>query len=233
VKYVSWKSDNYKYKEHILSKLSLLQNKNLIISFHKNRTQIEYILSQKFYSLLDDIVMLDLIGKYKNSEISKIYNLSQYVPLPIVIKLFNKSKTERINKHNVISVLEYIDNENNFINKKVKIAWGPGNHGDIKTNIDEHYKKHILSDERKHWLKILPNLERRSYKKYAIESFYKMTNVMVHSNGNCVHMSGFYGNVFIVGRYHEGVYGISSCYYVDNGEKTGRVKDLCFEIKFE
>lgn len=247
MKYVAWLNDTFKYKINILSKLSLLQIKNLLILFCENRAQIEYIVTHKLYGLLDMSNSCDLLKQYKNSDLIKIYKLSQIINLQTILKMIIKIDIQRITKHNVKSILKYVDDANNFINKKVTIEWGPGNHGDTNTNINEHYKKHVLSEtENQYWSLLVKNssqssqssqsnlstLDCKSYENYAIESFYKMKNVMIHSNGKGVYMSGFYGNVFIIGRYHNSVFGISSCYYVENGEKNGRLKDLCFSINF-
>lgn len=233
--YVNWLNTNNIYKQKLISELSSLQTQNLIntiINTTIDNSQIEYILSHKFYDLLNDMKYVNLISKYKNADLLKVQTLSQCTPLHIVYNLLSKVQIQRLNKQNIHSILEYVINENNFSNKSVNVGWGPGNHGDIATNIDEHYKKHVLTNEGIHWSKLLTTMTHDSYMNYAIDSFYKMKNVIIHSNGKNVHLSGFYGNVFIVGRYHEGIFGISSCYYVENGEKNGRLQNLCFGINF-
>ena len=54
-----------------------------------------------------------------------------------------------------------------------------------------------------------------------------MKDIVVSSNGKCTYYSGFVGNIFIVGRYEGDKFGISSCYYVVDGEKPGRYVDKC------
>lgn len=199
-------------------------------------SQIEYILSHKLYNLLGDLKTIESIRQYSNNDIQKIHTLSQQVSLDTLFKILSKMDIQRLSKHNLDPVLEFVRHEDEFINRKVNVVWGPGNHNDINTNIEEHYKKHVLSDEGVYWESLLSNTDCEtsceSYKNYAINSFYKMKNVIVHSNGRNAHISGFYGNVFIIGRYHDGVFGISSCYYVENGEKNGRLNNLCFKLDF-
>ena len=130
---------------------------------------------------------------------------------------------------NIESLIQTIikDIENNF---NFNIKWGPGNHKNIAININEHFKKHVLSEEGKYWFKILDKIDYTSYQKYAIDSFYKMKKVIIHTNGVDVYLSGFYGNIFIIGRYDNNIFGISSCYYVESGEKLGRYKGLCLQL---
>ena len=183
---------------------------------------------------MDDPKYIDLIKRdnYKKSDITKLHTLSQDVKLKTLHNLLSKVAIQRINKKNINLVLEFISNESAFINKQIKIEWGPGNHGEINLNINKHYEKHVLSNEGNHWKNLLANMNSESYANYAIDNFYKMKKVMVHSNGVNAHISGFYGNVFIIGRYHEGVFGISSCYYVESGVKQGRLNNFCFDLEF-
>ena len=167
---------------------------------------------------------------YTISELIKLNKIvsNNKLSLDITIKLFEKFNTINITEHNVYKLFLYSkDIENNF---GLNIKWGPGNHKNITDNITNHFKKHVLSEEGKYWLKILDSLDCKSYEKYAIESFYKMKDIIIHTDGTKVYLSGFYGNVFIIGRYHNNVFGISSCYYVESGEKLGRYKGFCLKL---
>lgn len=222
-------SENSLHKEKLLSKLSELEKQNLLIGFCINQSLTEYIFHSKLYRLFN--LSFDFLGKYNNTELLRLHKIIEYVGIDNTIKICSKAKINNITKYNANLLLLYINNIENFISKKIAINWGPGNYGRYEKNIDEHYKKHILSDEGMYWSNILSELNCEYYKKYAIDSFYKMKNVIVHSNGKNVYLSGFYGNVFIVGRYDNNqTFGISSCYYVINGEKKGREKDFCFYI---
>jgi hypothetical protein len=230
VKYVAWINENHKYKQNRLSKLSTLQIDNLIIGFSLNKSLTEYIFKNRFDKLFD--FSFDFINKYTYGELLKLYKLTEFIDFEDLIKIYSKPNINisNITKHNAKLILMYINNESNFINRKIEIDWGPGNHGNKEKNIEEHYNKHLLSSEIIHWSNILQTISIDYYKQYAINSFYKMKKVMIHSNGKNVHLSGFYGNVFIIGRYNKGIFGLSSCYYVHDGEKGGREKDLCFTI---
>jgi hypothetical protein len=147
--------------------------------------------------------------------------------------LFNKIPYEKISMYNVTKLLLFVKDEYRFRNKMIDIKWGPGNNGNRMDNVKKHFIKHVLSDEGYYWVNILNDISCKEYEQYAINIFYKMKNVIVHSDGVNVYLSGIYGNVFIVGRYDDnGLFGVSSCYYVKDGDKLGRYNDYCFEIEF-
>lgn len=106
------------------------------------------------------------------------------------------------------------------------IEWGPGNNGNPHNNMIKHKVKHLL--ELQELLSSGKHIE--EYIKYAVDVFYYMTDVIVHSNGRGSYMSGFFEKMFIVGRYEGEVFGISSCYLVESGIKEGRLKDECFRV---
>lgn len=145
-----------------------------------------------------------------------------------IIDIFNVFKTTNITEYNVYKLSLYLKDINKFSNLNIK--WGPGNHKDVNNNINEHFNKHVLSDEGKHWSKILESRNSKSYEQYAIKSFNKMKNIIIHTDGVNVYLSGFYNNIFIIGRYDNNTLGISSCYHVKTGEKSGRYKGLCLEL---
>jgi len=226
VKYVAWLNKDQKYKCHLISKLTDLQYHNFLILFVKNKTQTEYILFKKLYILFDSCNL----GVYEEKEIIKLNEIAKNISLESTVELFDRINYQNINTHNAKKILLYLRDENNFKKNKINIGWGPGNHGDPITNIEEHFIKHVLSEEGMHWKLLLDKISCDSYKKYAIDAFYKMKNVIVHTDGTNVYLSGFYENVFIIGRYHNDIFGISSCYYVENGEKNGRYKGICFKL---
>lgn len=226
MKYVAWLNINPQYKNHILKTLNELQYFNFLMLFFKNRILAEFIFCKKLYHVLYltniDYTQDELI------KINKLLNIS--LKLLKLSDIFHKIHYPYVNKHNIHNLLLLI---NDFHGKKnTCIAWGPGNHENPIVNVKAHYHKHILSDEGVYWKDLLTDFTLDHYKNYAIDSFYKMEKVIVHTNGKHIYLSGFYGNVFIVGRYHENIFGISSCYYVINGEKAGRYKNKCFDIEF-
>jgi len=222
---VAWVNQNYQYKNHLLSKLTVSQLTYFIIIFHQNKSLAEHILFKKLFNILNEHINIET---YSEIQLNKLHSLTNYLSIENAVLLYENSIN--ITKYNAHKLLQFIKDKNKFINKDITIAWGSGNHANVEENISEHYKKHVLSDtENKYWELLL---DCKSYQDYAIESFYKMSNVIVHSNGTNVYLSGFYGNVFIIGRYDKDVFGISSCYYVESGEKYGRKQDFCFGIMF-
>lgn len=169
------------------------------------------------------------LDKYECDQLKKLNDMIKHIDVSIMTMLFDKINYQKINMHNVKNLLLFVRDENDFIRGKKIIEWGRGNYKSVEENIKKHYEKHVLNeDEGIYW----GNVDCDDYEKYAIDNFYKMENVIVHSNGRYVYLSGFYGDVFIVGRYDDGVFGISSCYHVDGGVKNGRYKDYCFGIDF-
>lgn len=151
----------------------------------------------------------------------------------LVTKLFLKSNIvlNKITAYNASLLYKFCCDEEKFVKHNVPIKWGPGNHPDRQSNIEAHYLKHVCTyPESEFWAQTLSINSWQTYEKYATESFYKMSNIIVHSNGRNVYLSGFYGNVFIIGRYNGNEFGISSCYYVESGEKQGRLADACFVL---
>lgn len=227
MKYVAWLNINPQYKNHILKTLNELQYFNFLMLFFKNRNLAEFIFYKKLYHVLYltniDYTPDELI------KLNKLLNISLKL-LKLSSDIFHKIHYPYVNKHNIHNLLLLI---NDFHGKKhICIAWGPGNHENPIINVKAHYLKHVLSDEGIYWKDLLTDFTLDHYKNYAIDSFYKMKKVIVHTNGKHIYLSGFYGNVFIIGRYHENIFGISSCYYVINGEKEGRYKNKCFDIEF-
>ncbi len=228
MKYGAWLETNKHYKSNLINKLTLQQYNNFLQLFFENKIQTEQLLFKKLFNLFDS----NNLGTYNYKQLIKLNNIANHVGLEDAIRLFNKINYQKINKYNAKNLLLYLNDEDKFKCGKINIDWGPGNHGNINNNIAQHFIKHVLSEEGEYWKTLLTEINYDNYKKYAIDAFYKMKNVIVHSNGFDVYMSGFYGNIFIIGRYHKWVFGISSCYYVESGEKHGRFNNYCFGIDF-
>jgi hypothetical protein len=78
----------------------------------------------------------------------------------------------------------------------------------------------------------LKNQALNGYRDYAINHSRAMTNIVVHSNGERVFISGQSGNAFIVGRFEGPVLGISSCYFpLDMAAKLrGAASNMCWAL---
>ena len=225
MKYEAWLNTNFYYKLNLIKKLSYIQYQQFLNLFFINVHYSEYILIKKLYLLLDAPYL-----NYTKKELLKLNKIATFMSLKSTLLLFNKMNHNQITTHNAKELFLYLKDEPKFKKHKIPIDWGPGNHGDKYKNIINHYNKHCLSEEGVYWKKILNEVTINNYQQYAIDHFYKMTKVMVHTDGKHVHLSGFYGSVFIIGRYNEDIFGISSCYYVENGDKYGRYNGQCFKI---
>jgi hypothetical protein len=180
----------------------------------KNRKKAEF--------LLRDAPMFDFnLDKYSYSQIRKLRALSKgtnYINLGVLIKLFDNFNYEHITKHNWNSLLSHLkDFDNNLSpvrsdvkhrsvltsdNSSFNVEWGSGDHKSKKENVNAHYTKHILSSEGDHWVNLISK-DKQSYERYAIDSFNKLKKVLVHTDGKNIYISGFLGNVFTIGRYHD------------------------------
>lgn len=188
-----------------------------------DKIQTEYILLNK----LTELLYCSSLKQFQKKELVKLNKIAQSVSLQSVIELFDLINYRQITKFNANKLLLFMNNTNNFNNHKIKIKWGPGNYGD--DNVQQYYCKHVLSDEGIHWKHILNN---EDYRRFAVNIFYKMKDVIVHTNGTNVWLSGFYCKYFIIGRFDDDVFGISSCYYVENSQKPGRYNGFCFDMSF-
>jgi len=204
-----------------MSKLTSKQYSNFISQFFINKEQTIHILFKKFNVLFN----VNKLKSYRISELIKLNKITVKSKLLLddVISLFDKFNIVNITEYNANKLLLYLGN-------KINVKWGPGNHKNITNNINQHFDKHVLSEEGKYWVKLLDKIDCKSYEQYAIDSFHKMKNIIIHTDGINVYLSGFYNNIFIIGRYHDNIFGISSCYYVKSGEKLGRYKGLCLQL---
>lgn len=71
------------------------------------------------------------------------------------------------------------------------------------------------------------------YQDFAIENSRVMTNVIVHSNGTRVFISGSAGDAFIIGRFEGAQLGISSCYRPLDlaGKLRGARANMCWPLR--
>lgn len=201
VKYVAWLNT---YKLHLLSHLNTKQYRNFRDMFNSNIKQAEYILFKKMYLLFD--IQLKI---YNEPELTKLYKISLKVGTYNAVKLFDTLNYNLITTYNADKFLLYLRDLDKFNH----VEWGPGNHKNVNQNIKNHYIKHVLSNECD-W-----QFSENEYKQYAIDSFHKMIDKVIHTDGKNVYLSGFYNHTFIIGRYHGDMFGISSCYYVESGKK--------------
>jgi hypothetical protein len=254
MKYVIWMYNNHKYFQSLFplfkDNLDILPK---LYSLNKNKTHFivtnRLIMLFNFFKFLlnkSNSISIELLFQYTDKNLKKLNNIISQIneeDYDNFIMLLYISALDKITKHNIKDLMRYVRSYSSFISCGIKIQWGVGNNKNISSNILNHYIKHTssLSDEGIIWDKILYNqLEEitecekiKLYEIYAIKSFYLMKDVIVHSNGINTYMSGFYGNIFIIGRYNGEEFGISSCYYVEGGKKFGREKDKCFSIVFK
>jgi hypothetical protein len=240
-------SSNPIYKSRLLSGLTEHQLSILPSLFSINPTLGKTLVERRLhrvlslpYEVLSDVVLgqprtyhrdsppglsQDSMSQYNVSDLKRIDDLLAYVDVERYGVVFlSRVILSRATKHNIASIMLHLTSPPSHV------GWGPGNHNDITTNVLEHYKKHIVdnSDERQQWEKIIghvPSLEEyRDYPRYDV-----LERVVVHSNGQWLYVSGFMpdGHIFVVCRYHNSTLGISSCYYVESGEKEGRYRDRC------
>lgn len=161
-----------------------------------------------------------------NGSIDRLLCVLKYVNLQI------------ITPRNINDLYKYVVAREQFASGQMPIQWGPGNNRDPYKNAILHSQKHaqyntsdvnkIWANEYLEWQQIL--FDDVAYETYPIVNFYKMRDVMVHTNGRGTYLSGFHNNVFIVGRWDGDVFGISSCYYVPGGRKLGREINKAFDI---
>jgi len=236
--YEAWVNHNKYYKLKLLSSLPpKLVDKFLLLLNSGLEAKATMILSKKLFNLFN--LPHNIIKKYTNTELIKISSLESIISLSQITLILEYVDLQSITKHNIVDLYKYVSNIDKFKKGEVPISWGPGNNGCSHLNAVEHYKKHakynqnnigtIYETEYLEWEKIIEDGE--LYSDYPITHFYKMRDVIVHTNGRGVYLSGFYGCVFIVGRYNGDTFGISSCYYVKSGRKLGREINKVFDIE--
>lgn len=227
MKYEAWVRQNHKHKNALILSLSTNQLSIFISWFEIDSDKATYILNKRLGKLFD--LPVTLLNQYEKRYFRQIYMLFDYISKEEIITILPYCNLDKITKYNIRDVIRYFLDYDNLRNGIISIEWGPGNHKSIDINIKEHYIKHILSEEGIHWKDRLHEITVNEYKNYAQNMFTKMDRVVIHSNGKSTYMSGFYENIFIIGRYHDGIFGISSCYYVQEGEKFGRYVDQCLK----
>lgn len=233
--YEAWLKNNTLYKTHLLSFLPSDKAESFLLLIVQSPEKILHILRKRLFVLFD---RPELLERYNCRQLSKIAGLSTIIPLANLATVLEKVDLCKITKHNVKDLYKFVSNSLDFSEGRVRIVWGPGNNRYSSLNSVKHYRKHSEYDgeesyclEYLQWEKMDMN-DYPTYSEYALDSFYKMKDVLVHTNGRGVYLSGFHGNVFIVGRYNGDEYGISSCYYTDTPRKLGRELDAVFSLDF-
>lgn len=155
-------------------------------------------------------------------ELKKMGILLKFTSADVLSKVLTRTHLTKITKYNVHDLYKYTISANDFLVGSVNVSWGPGNNGTPEANMRNHATKHSVE------LEYILGLN--GYNQYGVGLFYYMRDVLVHTNGRGTYISGFFNNVFIVGRYNGNVFGISSCYHVNTGIKEGRLKDKCFDL---
>ena len=226
---MAWLYKNEIYKRQLLKRISSVGQNNLVDLFHYNSSLALTIIEEKYYTLLN--INIELLKNVNPTWVTKIKRISESISIYDTLWLFNKvTDINNITKNNAKFLMVFFEQYDNFKENKIEIKWGKGNHNDAETNLNEHYKKHLLSEEGYMWKNVLDCMDVNSYKEYAIKSFYNMNNIVIHTDGNNIYISGFINKIFIVGKYSDNTFSISSCYYVESGEKKGRHKTSLYKI---
>lgn len=240
-------SVNIEYKTHLLSFLEPIH----IEAFLKlvqigDPSIVTFILSKKLFALLE-LESIELVVGYSFDNLKKISTLCHAERLSNIIVVLQRVDILKTTEYNIKDLYKYVSNVNNFISGKVPIQWGPGNNKHPQLNAYNHCIKHTECNsdyahehtewEQIHKSKVKFNNIADLYNNHAVKCFYKMTDVIVHTNGRGVYMSGYYTTanikIFIVGRYDKNVFGISSCYCVSPYKKLGRHSDKVLDIVFD
>jgi len=225
-KYEGWVNSNQIYHTILLQKLTQHQITSLTNLFHTNVTLAQYILSKKFYNTLHLPYLTCPL--HHLSRINSLLDVISATDLALLLS--HIQNPHLITFQNYKDILRFIALKTAFESHSYPICWGTGNHTNSSTNVEEHYKKHVLDEEEGvHWRFVKSVAD---YQAFAVNNFYKMKDVYIHSHGKFVYLSGFHGNVFVVGRFDGDVFGISSCYYVETGRKEGREKGSCMVFAF-
>lgn len=226
MKYVTWLYSHHKYKNILISPLTIFQQISFRSLFDMNSVCAIYIITKRLYRLLR--LPVDILRLYSCNELQRIYMLMEYTSQDNMLLLLKYCKLSKITKYNINDLIRIIADHEDITNGVISVKWGKGNYANIETNIKQHYIKHVLSEEGIYWKQVLPELTEYHYKFYTEKIFKRINKIVIHSNGRYVCLSGFYNNFFVVGKYEEGKFTISSCYYVVNGEKYGRYVDSCY-----
>lgn len=219
------------YHAHLLSKMNIIQQKHLALLFHNYKLVFDLIMRQRLWSVLK---LEDQMMKLDRVQMVRLEKVMSFVSESSAKKLVQMGVDPMlITSHNQSDLIRFMEMKDLFENRQVPIQWGPGNHGCPELNLYKHWEKHIETDptEQSKWSVILDDLTVESYGNYAIKSFYQMSDVIVHTNGKFVYLSGFVGSVFVVGRLDKGVFGISSAYVAET-DKCGRHNGKCFVLNF-
>jgi hypothetical protein len=226
--YHKWLEDETIYKQKLITQLTPSQLEGFLTILSLNVSKAEYLLYKRLWNLFE---YPQVVLSNDTSVLGKIEHHSKEYSVEDLVTLYNSSLN--ITKKNISILMLFLRDRDKISDKSLTIEWGSGNHKDIEENVLNHYLKHVVYDanEQKHWESLgVRTLE--EYRSYPIKHFYSMVRVLIHSNGGNAYLSGFYGNVFVVGRYIEGKFGISSTYYVESGEKEGRYINRCFDLEF-
>jgi len=170
----------------------------------------KYLLYNKLTNLLRlDLSLLKKLDRIQHVKVSKLLEKN---PTHIVEYVLLNTNLNRITQYNIQNVYDAL-----HWNKEQGAVWGVGGYKTSEDNIHAHYMKH------EHEFNNINNIQ--EYERYPIENFNKMQKCMLHSNGRDVFYSGLVNDVFIVCRWYDKKFYISSCYVVESGDKPGRYMD--------
>lgn len=255
----SFDTNDHKYCKTIIEHITFFSD---YISLNKYRN-IKLLMNILKKTSIDKLIIF--IGKYTFKTIDILvnhidiidYNMPIYVFKNVKIFLPIKLLYEKYgnNKHLIgfinsikpnICKLTLCNVENLFnmflivCTKRFKgfERWGPGNHGNEKLNIINHFEKHVINGN-ENWNqyiekdKYLKTAEQ--YSNFAIKLSRHMKNKIISTNGTKVYLSGLYGKILIVGRLNSNYeLGISSCYIIHDENYSKKIntfeKNACFKL---
>ena len=194
----------------------------MLICLITNKYIGELILRKRYYNLLE--MTITSLDGYSIRELSKISRLLDRVSVNVLECVLSVVPLVKLTKYNIIDLHKYVRDSKAYICGAICMSWGPGNNGNAIQNMIGHRVKH----ETELAEMLASGRTAEDYIAYTVDVFYYMRDVCVHTNGRGSYMSGFFDDMFIVGRYDGEQFGISSCYRVHTGIKEGRLKDLCF-----
>lgn len=214
--YVAWSKTDHIRKSALVGNLTDRQRSDLAELIRVKTLLANSIMKKKLCNLIG--LPIDLLASYSLRQLNRLSGLVEACGYESIVCVLPHVKLEKVTKYNVRDLCRYIRDLNAFKEGCIHVTWGPGNNGSPSENAIRHMRKHLT------------DAPLGVYIETPVQLFYYMRDVVVHSNGRGTYMSGFYDNLFIVGRYCGDAFGISSCYLVASGHKEGRLKDMCFLV---
>ena len=230
-------SNKYCYKiiyDNFIDYVCLDKYRSIKLLLDSSSTDKINIKNKFGYNVLDYMLKNNINYNVSDIPISVCKNINLFTNLELVYnkyckhslyqKFINKCDLSKVTEYNLENLFQMFIITQNF---KGFQEWGPGNNKNVKDNILNHYNKH----KHEKWEK---SLSLNEYCDYAINISKVMTNKICHTNGTKVYLCGFYGKVLVIGRLHNNMLGISSCYVVNDNKFAKKLlafnNNLCWHV---